>query len=246
MEHEIKYSWRDWAAFLLPAVVIGGWGCLVLYLYSQGQLGILQHPRFHGISVFSGGILVFLTLAYPFVKDPEQNQTIRELLKKIAKSIALLLPLFLIMAFPLSDVSPDWLMSQSSKLRQLPAPSQRSTPPDWLTIHGDLPTPTVLDVVAAAENPKWRSMMEGRHVKVLGQWIPREKDSFQLVRIFMYCCVADARPITLSVRGVAPGIASPGWVWVTGVVNTDPKTSLPSIRLEKSENAPVPEDIFLY
>jgi|GEM_PF-6327072 len=250
MATEVKYDWKDWLAFLLPAMVIGGWGCLVLHLYSQGKLGLLQHPRFHGITFGAGVALVLLTLAYPFVKDPEPGQTIGSLARELLKALALLLPIFLIMLFPLNGTSGDWIMNQSYKIRQPPPAGNDATPPKWLTSTNNRApsTATVLDLIAASENHKWRGMMDGRRVKILGQWVPDDKDKgmFRLVRIFMYCCVADASPVVLKIRGAAPKEPSGNWVWVTGIVKVGPPQMAPVIQLEKIESAPAPKDIFLY
>lgn len=78
----------------------------------------------------------------------------------------------------------------------------------------------VIDLMFGIEDRVIREDFSGREVEVLGQVMPAESsnpngDRFRLARMFMWCCAADSRPVSILVEGetdVAPG----GWVRVIG------------------------------
>ncbi len=78
----------------------------------------------------------------------------------------------------------------------------------------------VIDLMFGIEDEGIRHDFEGREVVLVGQYMPAEANSsegkrFRLARMFMWCCAADARPLSILVEGETD--ASPGqWVRVTG------------------------------
>ena len=61
----------------------------------------------------------------------------------------------------------------------------------------------VTDLLFAADDDTLRPAFENRSVEIIGQFMPTKDtpvaNRFQLVRMFMVCCAADARPIAISV-----------------------------------------------
>jgi uncharacterized repeat protein (TIGR03943 family) len=82
-----------------------------------------------------------------------------------------------------------------------------------------------IDLLYAAEEPTMRADFEGKEVEVIGQFMPvradnAEKDRFNLVRMFMICCAADARPVAITVQTDAPHqIPEMSWIRVTGTAS---------------------------
>ena len=69
---------------------------------------------------------------------------------------------------------------------------------------GQIKAQTV-DLLYAAEEPTMRADFENKDVEVIGQFMPArannpEGDRFNLVRMFVICCAADARPVAISVQ----------------------------------------------
>ncbi len=65
----------------------------------------------------------------------------------------------------------------------------------------------VTDLLFAAEDESMRPLFEKRTVEMIGQFLPVKNASdnrFQIVRMFMVCCAADARPIAVSVLPPPP------------------------------------------
>ncbi len=85
------------------------------------------------------------------------------------------------------------------------------------------PIATVVDLLFAVDDPSMRPDFEGRTFEVAGQFLPDRSGSelrFQLVRMFMFCCAADARPVAAAVDapGSVKGTADMTWLKVVGRV----------------------------
>ncbi len=79
----------------------------------------------------------------------------------------------------------------------------------------------VIDLMFGIEDEIIRRDFAGQPVAIIGQYMPPlesdggDGDRFRLARMFMWCCAADSRPISVVVEGAAE--AAPGeWVLVTG------------------------------
>ena len=89
---------------------------------------------------------------------------------------------------------------------------------------------------------------------MVGQFLPDrggEKLKFQLVRMFMLCCAADARPVALAVEapGTFQGVADMAWVKVLGKVRFVPGADgRMSAVIQAQEILPTspPAEIMLY
>lgn len=113
---------------------------------------------------------------------------------------------------------------------EIPAPEDSNAPTD---IAAALPKSAdgnlivnVVDLLMAAEDDTLRPQFEGRTVEMVGQFMPaesgREMDAdkrFRLVRMFMVCCAADARPVAVNVESAQPArLTEMAWTKVVGTV----------------------------
>lgn len=108
-----------------------------------------------------------------------------------------------------------------------------------------------LDLLFAAQEPALREEFENQRVLIVGQYIPprgEKKGGFDLVRMFVVCCAADARPLGIKVVGEPVEVPRMGWVRITGVARFEDKggTMEPSLELEKIEQVEAPNESFLY
>ena len=82
----------------------------------------------------------------------------------------------------------------------------------------------VTDLLFAVDDDTMRPAFENRSVEIIGQFMPVKEspvaNRFQIVRMFMVCCAADARPIAISVDPKST-LALPDMTWarVTGKVS---------------------------
>ena len=113
---------------------------------------------------------------------------------------------------------------------ETPAPEDDGAPADLAaalpkSADGNLIV-NVVDLLMAAEDDTLRPQFEGRTVEVVGQFMPpdsgREMDAdkrFRLVRMFMVCCAADARPVAVNVESAQPArLSEMAWTKVVGTV----------------------------
>jgi uncharacterized repeat protein (TIGR03943 family) len=108
----------------------------------------------------------------------------------------------------------------------------------------------VSDLLYSETEASLRKMFSGKTIEVIGQYLPgSQKGEFKIVRMFIVCCAADARPIAVPVQAESPvSVADMSWVKVIGqaqfVANGDrTKVVLKAARVEPTDP---PEDAMLY
>jgi uncharacterized repeat protein (TIGR03943 family) len=76
----------------------------------------------------------------------------------------------------------------------------------------------VTDLLYAESEDSLRKMFSDKTIEVVGQYLPGpDPKQFKLVRMFIVCCAADARPLAVPVEVSAPtGASEMGWVKVIG------------------------------
>jgi uncharacterized repeat protein (TIGR03943 family) len=108
-----------------------------------------------------------------------------------------------------------------------------------------------LDLLFAAQEPGLREVFQNQRVAIVGQYVPPrggEAGGFDLVRMFVVCCAADARPLGIKVTGEAVAVPRMGWVRITGVARFGEAGANvePTLELEKIEEVEAPRESFLY
>jgi len=109
-----------------------------------------------------------------------------------------------------------------------------------------------IDLLFAADEPALREQFENQRVSVIGQYVPprgSEADRFDLVRMFMVCCAADARPIGIGVVApLLPDAERMGWIRVTGLARfgDDGGIVQPVLEADKIEMVPAPRETVIY
>jgi uncharacterized repeat protein (TIGR03943 family) len=108
----------------------------------------------------------------------------------------------------------------------------------------------VSDLLYSESEASLRKLFSGKTIEVIGQFLPGEqKSEFKIVRMFIVCCAADARPIAVPVQADAPvSVSDMSWVKVIGqpefVTNGDrTKVVLKAARVEVTDP---PADAMLY
>ncbi|MEX1111257.1 MAG: TIGR03943 family protein [Chthoniobacterales bacterium] len=108
-----------------------------------------------------------------------------------------------------------------------------------------------LDLLFAAQEPGLREEFENQRVSMVGQYVPPRggaEGGFDLVRMFVVCCAADARPLGIKVTGQPVSVPRMGWVRITGIARFEDNGGVlePSLELEKIEEVEPPRESFLY
>jgi uncharacterized repeat protein (TIGR03943 family) len=110
--------------------------------------------------------------------------------------------------------------------------------------------PTVLDILRAA-NRSDPASLEGRFVEIVGQCdvvgdLPDGR--FDVYRLVVTCCVADASAVSLEVAPpVGVRIESGSWVRVAGLLKFDGSydPSMPVLHATKMSRIPAPSEPYL-
>ena len=115
----------------------------------------------------------------------------------------------------------------------------------------------VTDLLFAAEDDSMRPLFEKRTVELMGQFLPVKTASdgrFQIVRMFMVCCAADARPIAISILPPAKADTKAkvpvemAWTRVVGTVEFPLENGrrMPIIHAQTVASCDPPSEAMLY
>jgi uncharacterized repeat protein (TIGR03943 family) len=110
-----------------------------------------------------------------------------------------------------------------------------------------------VDLIFAAEDPTMRADLEGKQIELIGQFMPardhNKDDRFNLVRMFVMCCAADARPSAVAIQTrELPPIAEMSWVRVVGMAAfpVEDGRTVPLVFAESVTRCDPPEETFIY
>ena len=154
---------------------------------------------------------------------------------------------------------PGYIPNAAPRLRDLPdgqAPTVSGNADEsYLKINqaGQIETETV-DLIFAAEEPSMRADFEGKQINAIGQFMPARDNNpkvvrFNLVRMFMMCCAADARPMAVAVQtDQPPGVPEMSWVSVVGKASfpVESGRNVPLILAETVTVCDPPEETLIY
>jgi uncharacterized repeat protein (TIGR03943 family) len=112
----------------------------------------------------------------------------------------------------------------------------------------------VIDLLYAAEDSSMRADFTGKTVETIGQLMPDDTHNvtgnrFKLMRMFMYCCAADAKPIATIVNSPqAPAAQEMEWVKVVGKVTfpVEGGRTIPVLEAVTVEKTDPPAETMLY
>jgi uncharacterized repeat protein (TIGR03943 family) len=108
----------------------------------------------------------------------------------------------------------------------------------------------VSDLLYSQTEESLRKMFSGKTVEVIGQYLPgSDQSEFKIVRMFIVCCAADARPISVPVKAGGPvSIADMSWVKVIGQPEFVTNGSQTKVMLKAAQVVPTdpPAEAMLY
>lgn len=252
------------------------WGTVLCYFYFSGRVASYLHPGFHWLTITAGATLVImalLLLLFPIASDNAAciPLTSTPLWLRICGGILLIVPLLITVGSSRSQFSATTVMNRGfiSSASQLPYIVNMPNEPlpeqafgadggsvmDYLSRNeaGQIVTEAV-DLLYAAEEPTMRSDFEGQEVEIIGQFMPARANNaagnrFNLVRLFMLCCAADAQPLAVLVQPqVFDKFPDMTWVKVTGkaAFPTEGGNRIAVVENAHVEETSAPTDLFVY
>jgi uncharacterized repeat protein (TIGR03943 family) len=142
---------------------------------------------------------------------------------------------------PIPGRSTDSEPALPSNDYEQPVPASPSAPPNELVNEDLKPNKSgcikteVVDLLYAAQEPSTRKNFEGKKVELIGQLVPNKAKgkakstlpagSFELLRLVMVCCAADAMPVAVKIQAKLPPMTlhDMQWLKVTGRVHYQPR-----------------------
>ena len=108
----------------------------------------------------------------------------------------------------------------------------------------------VSDLLYSQTEDSLRKLFSGKTIEVIGQYLPgSDKSEFRIVRMFIWCCAADARPISVPVKAQGPvSVADMSWVKVIGQPEFEPNGDRTKVVLKAAQVQPTdpPAEAMLY
>ena len=249
------------------------WGIVLTYFYLSGRIASYLHPAFHIYTVVSGGVLLALSLALLLTMPGESSE---HGLSRVGIFPLLLLTAPLLAATKISPsnfgataVLNRGMVHNIADLPGFSPPMDAGLPnADGSVAEGTMMDPSLylkknadgyimaeaVDLLYAAGEPTMREDFENKEVEVNGQFLPAltgnpNGDRFNLTRLFVMCCAADARPVAISVQSnPATDLPKMTWVKVRGKATfpVEGGRHMPVVVADSVTETDAPEESFLY
>jgi uncharacterized repeat protein (TIGR03943 family) len=249
------------------------WGIVLTYFYLSGRIASYLHPAFHIYTVVSGGVLLALSLALLLTMNGESSE---HGLSRVGIFPLLLLTAPLLAATKISPsnfgataVLNRGMVHNIADLPGFSPPMDAGLPnADGSLAEGTMMDPSLylkknadgyimaeaVDLLYAAGEPTMREDFENKEVEVNGQFLPAltgnpNGDRFNLTRLFVMCCAADARPVAISVQSTpATDLPKMTWVKVRGKATfpVEGGRHMPVVVADSVTETDAPEESFLY
>ncbi|MCE0499315.1 MAG: TIGR03943 family protein [Methylacidiphilales bacterium] len=238
--------------FFAPAAVMSGWAVVLLHVIASGHLNRYLAPMFHTYVLAAGIALLVLSALHLLLYQPSPDPSpAAQRLRQIGRWLVLLVPVV-----AASILSPTALSNTTYDNRKpdstYPMPTFDSI--DKVNVQNALaadpnqPVPMeVTDLITLANSPAQMQQFVGRKVRVVGLF-ENDGGTLKLVRWIMWCCAADAKPVSAVLSGNTAGDwKNDEWLEVTGAAQF-PSTLghvVPEIEVESIKPTQEPDEPYL-
>lgn len=215
------------------------WGVVLAYFCLSGRIIAYLHPAFHVYTAISAGVLLLLAVVLLLTVGGESAVSKGvSLWKQVFASLILVGPLLAATGISPSEfgaaaVENRGLVEHISDLPAFTVPTEPALPTADGSIGPETPIDAAsylkrtetgkikaetVDLLYAAAEPTMREDFENKDVELIGQFLPMRSGNptghrFNLVRMFVMCCAADARPVAVAVQ-TGDGATFPDMTWV--------------------------------
>ena len=242
----------------LPCATLFAWSFLLLNFFFSGRIRAFLHPSFRVGVLVAGLAILVLAIGQLLFQDGDDHCHGEECCHshehtnfgRLLALLVLLLPVGIGLSLPHDAFGANTMLNRGiiGSADNLKAAAGR-TPQSRTDA-----TVEVLDLLYAAQDETLRAGLENRTVDLIGQLMPAPSSHppgrrFKVVRMFMVCCAADARPVAALIEtATAPSAPEMSWVKVTGQP-TFPVENGRTIAVLKAESilpTDPPEETMLY
>jgi len=239
------------------------WGGVILTLWQTGRLASYLHPSFQPFTVVSG--FLFILIAFLLLASRKNHLTVTlgsgsKTWKRI--SLILLTVPVLAAAFLSEDQFSATAIRNRKMLDTLPMTAHPSPPINeeqtatrYLKKNATgVVQVSIIDLLYAATEIEMQRDFDEKSVEVMGQFLPDPnhktgENQFQLTRVFITCCAADAQSLSLTVKtATPPSFPEMSWVKVVGKVTFTQQNGKPTpvILADSTEITNTPEEKVIF
>ena len=244
-------------SFFAPAAVMTAWATVMLHTVASGRINELLSPMFRNYVIIAAAALIALSLLYLLLFQPTQKTASAfaptGTLRQLGRWLVLLLPVI-----AAAVCSPSAFSSTTISKRLNPNASDQM--PTWYQSNQQVPQTAletdpnqtapveVTDLIYLGQHPDQAKAFEGRKVSSVGHIIAGANGP-QIVRLIMWCCAADAVPLTVDLQGDVKGtFKDEDWLQVTGtaqfISGKDGKVA-PVIKVDSITPTQEPDEPYL-
>ncbi|MEA3188888.1 MAG: hypothetical protein QOD99_2718 [Chthoniobacter sp.] len=255
----------------LPCVTLGTWSAILLYFVGTGRIASFLHPSFRPGVLLAGCFMLLLAAMFAFVPrvtsccEAEScgHPLGRMTLGRVLTFLILLLPLGTAAMFSPTNFGAVTMRNRGVAMDASAMPGgaskqgreQAGAAEEYLakTEDGNVKA-AVIDLLYAAQDPSLRQDFENKTVELIGQFMPDNVSNasgnrFKLVRMFMTCCAADARPVAVLIEGDSKASGEEmSWIKVVGLVTFPVESGRPLaiVKARSVTQTDPPEETMLY
>jgi uncharacterized repeat protein (TIGR03943 family) len=246
-------------SFFAPALVMSAWATVMLHTIASGHINRLLSPMFRSYVLVAAIVLLVLSALYLFLYEPTASGPKEALaptgrLRQLGRWLMLLIPII-----AASVLSPPTFSSTTTDNRYIDPKKSSYQMPTWnstsqanaktiLESDPNQPVPVeVTDLITLSQSPSQAKTFDGRKVRIVGLYNDQSGKT-KLARWIMWCCAADAQPVSAELGGNLTGSwKNEQWVEVVGTVSF-PSTLghvAPHIDVESIKPTQEPDEPFL-
>jgi uncharacterized repeat protein (TIGR03943 family) len=215
-------------SFFAPAAVMSAWATVMLHTVASGRINQLLSPLFRNYVIIAAGLLLALSALYVLLYQPSQESAPARAptgrLRQMGRWLMLVVPVVAAAIFSPSAFSSTTISNRINPgdgSYQMPTyyGKEKEIEKSVLDSDANQPAPVdVSDLVQLGQHPDQAKAFEGRKVRTVGHiYIASPGATPKLVRLMMWCCAADAVPVTVDLKGDEKGTwKDDDWLQVDG------------------------------
>jgi putative membrane protein len=247
-------------SFFAPAAVMSAWATVMLHTIASGHINRLLNPMFRSYVLIAAIILFLLSALHLMLYQPTAIITDRMpssgRLRQIGRWLMLLLPVVAASILSPSALSSTTLanraaLNSTSGVTPMPTMSDASNQNVQTALAADPNQPVpmeVTDLITVSHSPEQIKAFAGRQVRTIGFFIGQPGQPQKLVRWIMWCCAADAQPVSVELTGNTAGDwKDTQWLEIIGTAEF-PSTLghiIPTINVTSIKPTQEPDDPYL-
>jgi uncharacterized repeat protein (TIGR03943 family) len=202
-------------SFFAPAAVMSAWGTVMLHTIATGHINRLLSPLFRSYVLPAAVLLILLSAAYLLLYRPSENPAPALApagrLRQLLRWTVLLLPVVAASVLSPAALSSTTMANRANSTAGVtPMPSMSAATnkdvADAIAADSNQPVPVdVTDLITLSHSPAQMQSFAGRKVHAIGFIIAQGGGTPKLVRWLMWCCAADAQPVSVQLTGDVSG-----------------------------------------